>query len=119
MKSAAFLIEGRATAVGEKIAVADNSFSRFLGLMGRRSIEPGSGMWITPSSGVHTFWMRMRIDVVALDSEMRVINVWHAVRPWRLCGVSLKTRSILELPAGHIQSCGIERGDVMRVQLIE
>lgn len=119
MKSVAFSIEGRATAVGDKIAVADNSISRFLGLMGRKSIEPGSGMWITPSSGVHTFWMRMRIDVVALDADMRVIKLGHAVRPWRLCGLSWRTRSVLELPAGKIRSCGIKTGDVMKVKPTE
>jgi uncharacterized membrane protein (UPF0127 family) len=73
-------------------------------------------MWITPSSGVHTFWMRMRIDIVALDSRMRVIRLGHAVRPWRLSGLSLKTRSVLELPAGQIQACGIQTGDVMRAE---
>ena len=104
-------LRDKATVIGDKIAVADSSFTRFLGLMGKRSMEPGSGMWITPSSGVHTFWMRMRIDIVALDRQNRVIALAHSVPPWRVSCVSLKTRSVLELPAGRIRECGIDVGD--------
>jgi hypothetical protein len=57
--------------------------------MGRRSLAAGSGLWITPSSGVHSCWMRMAIDVVALDRNLRVIKTGHAVRPWRLSGLAI------------------------------
>lgn len=103
----------KATVIGDKIAVADSSMTRFLGLMGKRALEPGSGLWITPSSGVHTFWMRMCIDIVALDRQNRVVAVAHSVRPWRLSCVSLKTRSILELPAGRVRDCEIAVGDTL------
>jgi uncharacterized membrane protein (UPF0127 family) len=105
-----------ATVVGNKIAVADSSMTRFLGLMGKSALEPGSGLWIKPSSGVHTFWMRMHIDVVALDKENRVVAFAHSVPPWRLSCVSLKTRSVLELPAGRIRECGIQVGDKLVVR---
>ena len=108
-------VRGKATVIGDKIAVADSSATRFLGLMGKRSLEPGSGMWITPSSGVHTFWMRMRIDIVALDKENRVVALAHSVPPWRISCVSLKTRSVLELPAGRIAECGISVGDTVNI----
>jgi uncharacterized membrane protein (UPF0127 family) len=111
MKTLSFVNQSKATVIGDKIAVADSSLSRFLGLMGKRSLEPGSGLWILPSSGVHTFWMRMDIDVVALDRELRVLKVDHGVRPWRLSGLSAKTRSVLELASGHARACGVEPGD--------
>jgi uncharacterized membrane protein (UPF0127 family) len=115
MRTLSFVNQSKATAIGDKIAVADSSLSRFLGLMGRRSLEAGSGLWITPSSGVHTCWMRMPIDVVALDRNLRVIRTGHAVRPWRLSGLSLKTHSILELPSGQISACGLEEGDQLKM----
>jgi uncharacterized membrane protein (UPF0127 family) len=107
--------QSKATAIGDKIAVADSSLTRFLGLMGQRSLEVGSGLWITPSSGVHTFWMRIPIDVVALDRSLRVIQVAPAVRPWRISGLSLKTHSVLELRSGQILACGIETGDRLKI----
>ena len=115
MKTLFVVNQSNATAIGDKIAVADSFFTRLLGLMGKRSLAEGSGLWISPSSGVHTFWMRMSIDVVALDRNLRVVKVAHSVRPWRLSGLSLKTHSILELPAGQISACGIEAGDQLHM----
>lgn len=115
MKIVSFVNQSKATAIGDTIAVADTSLTRFMGLMGKRSLAAGSGLWITPSSGVHTFWMRMSIDVVALDRNLRVIKIGHAVRPWRISGLSLKTHSVLELPAGQIRACGIEVGDTLKI----
>jgi uncharacterized membrane protein (UPF0127 family) len=115
MKIVSFVNQSKATAIGDTIAVADTSLTRFMGLMGKRSLAAGSGLWITPSSGVHTFWMRMSIDVVALDRNLRVIKIGHAVRPWRISGLSLKTHSVLELPAGQIRACGIEVGDILKI----
>jgi uncharacterized membrane protein (UPF0127 family) len=106
-----FVNQSKATVIGDRIAVADSFLSRFLGLMGRRSLEPGGGLWITPSAGVHTFWMRMGIDVVALDRSLRVVKVDHGVRPWRLGGLTARTRSVLELPSGQARACLLETGD--------
>jgi uncharacterized protein len=115
MKTLLFINQTKATAIGGKIAVADSCLTRFLGLMGRRSLAEGSGLWIIPSSGVHTFWMSMAIDVVALDRNLRVVKTDHTVRPWRLSGLSLKTHSVLELPCGRIFACGLEVGDQLEM----
>lgn len=115
MKTLSFVNQSKATVIGDKIAVANSSLTRFLGLMGKRSLDAGGGLWITPSSGVHTCWMRMRIDVVALDRNLRVIKTGHRVRPWRISGLSLKTHSILELPSGQILASGIEAGDRLEI----
>jgi uncharacterized protein len=58
--------------IGTRIAVADTGLARLIGLLGRKKLEQGSGLWIQPSSGVHTFGMRFPIDVVALDRKLRV-----------------------------------------------
>jgi uncharacterized protein len=115
MKIVSIWNQSKATVIGDKIAVADSSITRFLGLMGKRTLEVGSGLWITPSSGVHTCWMRMPIDVVALDRSLRVLSIASAVRPWRISGLSLKTHSVLELPSGQIRACGIEVDDRLTI----
>jgi uncharacterized protein len=115
MKILSIVNQSKAIAIGDKIAVADSFLTRFLGLMGKRSLAVGSGLWITPSSGVHTCWMRIPIDVVALDHNLRVVKISHAVRPWRLSGLSFKTRSVIELASGQILACGIEMGDLLEI----
>lgn len=97
--------------IGADIKVANTSFTRLVGLIGRKKLEPGTGLYITPSSGVHTFGMSFPIDVVALNRKQQVVKLWHRLPPFRLTSVSLKVHSVLELPAGEIGRCRIDVGD--------
>jgi uncharacterized membrane protein (UPF0127 family) len=116
MKQVRIINKSKATVAGERIAVANSFLTRLIGLMGCTSLSPGEGMLITPSSGVHTCWMRMKIDVVALDRKKRVVRLGHEVKPWRLCGLTLRTAHVLELPPGQIRACGIEIGDELEIE---
>ena len=91
--------------------VANTFLLRFVGLLGKRSIAPEEGLLIKPSSGVHTFGMRFPIDIVALDKRNRVLGAWSNIGPWKIRGLGLRTRSILELAPGRIDQCRITRGD--------
>jgi len=46
-----------------------------VGLLGKARLDPGKGLLIVPSSGVHTWGMRFPIDVVALNRHLRVLDV--------------------------------------------
>ena len=111
MKQVTVLDKTRATTVATEVAVADTFLRRLIGLLGRRRLDAEAGLWIRPSSGVHTFGMLFAIDVVALDRHHRIYAVWPGLRPWRISGVSWKIHSVLELPTGTIQQKGIEIGD--------
>lgn len=88
-----------------------NTFkTRLFGLLGRSGLDPGAGLLIRPSSGVHTFGMSFPIDIVSLDKRNRVIGTFESIKAGTIRGLSLKTRSVLELPAGRIQECGIKPG---------
>ncbi len=99
------------TSLGNQISRADTGVTRLFGLLGKRKLEAGTGLLIVPSSGVHTFGMLFPIDIIALDRGMRVRGVWEKVGASRLAGLSWKTRSVLELPAGTIQESQTEVGD--------
>jgi uncharacterized protein len=111
MRLLTLTIPDKSVTIGSRIGLADTSLTRLFGLLGRRSLEPGSGLLIQPSSGVHTFGMMFPIDVVALDRDLRVLCVWRRLRPWRITPISLKSHSSLELAPGEIDRCGIEPGD--------
>jgi uncharacterized protein len=115
MKQLTVTIPQKSVTVGSHIGLADTSFTRFLGLMGRTSLSPGSGILIRPSSGVHTMFMRIAIDVVGLDRQLRVVRLWPRMRPWRITSVSLRVQNVLELASGQIEQCGIEPGDQLAV----
>jgi hypothetical protein len=115
MEQVTFKNKTRATVIGTRIAVADTFLQRLVGLLGRRRLDADAGLWIVPSSGVHTFGMLFAIDVIALDWQNRVYAVWPRLRPWRISGVSWKIHSVLELPAGSIQRGNIQPGDQMEI----
>ena len=104
-------IPEKAVTVGSRIGLADTWLTRLFGLLGKSSLDDGAGLLIRPSSGVHTMWMRFAIDVIALDKNLRVLNTWERLRPWRLTPVSFKTHSVLELAPGQISQLNIEPGD--------
>jgi uncharacterized membrane protein (UPF0127 family) len=102
--------------VGECIQYAHTSLTRMLGLLGCVDLPAGEGIWIKPSSGIHTLGMRIPIDVLALDRDLRVIRMWHHLRPWRIPRPSLRIASVVELAAGQIACRGVHIGD--RLQFV-
>jgi uncharacterized membrane protein (UPF0127 family) len=105
----------RGTVIGDRVQVADTSLSRMVGLLGRRGLNAGGGLWIKPSSGVHTLGMMFSIDVIGLDKELRVVRLWPRLVPFRITSVSLKVRSVVELEAGRIEACQVQLGDLLQI----
>jgi uncharacterized protein len=60
--------------VADRIDVADTRATRAVGLLSRDGLEAGEGLWIVPSRGVHTCWMRF-----ADRAEPRRAHVLDAV----------------------------------------
>jgi hypothetical protein len=105
----------RDTTVGDNIELADTSLKRMFGLLGRRGLDAGGGLWIKPSSGVHTFGMAFGIDVVGLDRDLKVIKLWRCLPPFRITSVSFKLKSVIELPCGVISASLIRVGDQLQI----
>lgn len=113
MKSVTILNQSTGTQVGKRIGCAETALSRLVGLLGRKDLPTGGGVWIRPSSGIHTFGMRFAIDVVGLDAGMRVVKLWRNVKPQRVTPIATKVRSVLELAAGEIDARSICLGHVL------
>ena len=93
-----------------------NTFrTRLIGLLGRKGLDRDAGLLIRPSSGVHTFWMSFPIDIVSLDKHSKVIAVFENIGSGTVRGFNLRTRSVLELPAGKIRECGIQAGHELAI----
>jgi uncharacterized protein len=106
----------RGYTIGDSVEVADTSLTRFVGLLGRRKIDAGGGLWIKPSSGVHTLGMLFPIDVVGLDKDRRVAHLWPRLVPFRITSIKFKVQSVLELPAGTIATLQIQLGDTIEIR---
>jgi uncharacterized membrane protein (UPF0127 family) len=103
--------------VANRVAVADTHATRAVGLLSRDGLEPGEGLWIVPSRGVHTFWMRFSIDVIALDDRGVIIDRVAHLKPWRIRLPRRGTAGVLELPAGTLDESGTSVGH--RIELAQ
>ncbi len=112
--------ETRGTVVASKVEIAASLWARFMGLMGRRSLPAGHGLWIG-GNGIHMMFMRFPIDAVFMgrpgaDGARPVLSVHRRLRPW--VGIVPLVRGadgVLELPVGAIDASQTQRGDVVRL----
>jgi uncharacterized membrane protein (UPF0127 family) len=101
--------------VCERGLVADRALPRMRGLLGRSHLPEGEGLLLEPAYAIHTAFMRFPIDVVFLDSHMRVMKVVDSLPPWRTAGAH-QAFSVLELSAGEASRRGVRVGDRLDVQ---
>ena len=104
----------RGTVLASRLELAGTGETRRKGLLGRKNLPPGDGLWIAPCESVHTFFMRFAIDLVYLDRNLQVRKVRSNVGPWRL-SACLRAHSVLELPAGTVNATRTQRGDVVEL----
>jgi len=105
--------ETKGNQVATQVRVATSMWSRFWGLMGRRSLAEGEALWLKPCTSVHMFFMRFPIDVVFLDRQDRVVRIVPGLKPWRMALGGRGAHSALELSAGAAQVAGVEVGDTL------
>ena len=104
-------------ALAEDVEVASSFIARGVGLMFRRPLEPGQGMWINPvDGGIHMLFMRSAIDAVFLDREERVKKVFPKLPAWwGVVWIVWGAHSVLELPPGSTADLGLVPGDQISI----
>jgi len=108
----------RNTQIATSVEIAESGARRSKGLLGRKGLGPGEGLWIVPCEAVHTFGMQFSIDLVYLDREYRIRKIRKNVRPWRL-SACLSAHSVIELPAGAIQVNDAQLGDILEFSSLD
>jgi uncharacterized membrane protein (UPF0127 family) len=107
----------RQTFLATETAVADSYLLRLVGLLGKTKqwAQPGRGLWIVPSRGVHTIGMLFPIDLIFLDKGKEVVHIEEHVRPFRISKVFWKAASVLELPVHTVYRSGTQVGDWLEI----
>jgi uncharacterized membrane protein (UPF0127 family) len=101
----------RGTALTTRGRIADNLWTRLVGLLRDRGLEEGDGLWIVPCNSIHSFAMKFVFDAIFLDDNLRVVHLVPEMPPWRTSPILRKARSVLELPAGAIARSRTQLGD--------
>jgi len=102
----------RGTELTTNAEVARSGGKRSKGLLGRKGLAPGEGLWIVPCEAIHTFFMQFDIDLIYLDRKHRIKKVASGIHPWRI-SACLSAYSVLELPSGTVRKSQSRPGDMV------
>ncbi len=106
----------KGTTLAEQAQVARSYWSRLIGLTGRRALDEGEGLLLSPCSSVQCFLMRFPIDVIFIDQEAQVVKVVPSLRPLRVSLGGRGAWAALEVPVGTAARSGTVAGDRLAVE---
>jgi uncharacterized membrane protein (UPF0127 family) len=103
--------------LADQAELARSFLARGRGLMGRAELPAGYALIIYPESSIHTFFMRVPIDVLFVGRDDRVVGLREAMPPSRpFAGVApWRGRYVIEMPAGVIRASSTAIGDQLQL----
>ena len=114
MKRVRVINRTRDETLADRAELADNLWTRFWGLMGRRELPSGDGLVLQPGGGIHMMFMRIPLDVIHVDKQDRVTHVLRGIKPWRFGPLFVGGKRAIELPVGAAQNVRV--GDQIDVE---
>ena len=98
----------------DKVVLANTFFSRLKGLMGKKALDKGEGIIIKPCSSIHSFGMKMAIDVAFIDKDNQVIFILENFKPKKMSPIIKGSKYVIETSANLFQD-KLEVNDVIEV----
>jgi len=101
------------------VTPADTVFTRLKGLIGRLKMRTDEGLWVIPSSGVHTWGVLFPLDLIYLGEDLRVLYVSEHFPKFKVAPLRIRAASVLELPTHTIYSSQTQAGDQLVICLAD
>lgn len=108
--------QGNNNVIASKVIKAASLWSRTKGLLGEKSLEPGSAMWIVPCKSIHTFFMQFPIDAIFISRSGKIVGLCKNLAPFRLSSIYWDASSVIELRAGTIETSDCKLGDIVEIK---
>lgn len=99
------------TIVSSEIKVADSFLDQLFGLLKRQN----RALLFNTRFGIHTFGMYKKIDVLVLDSDLKVKKIKKDLLPNRLFFWNIKYNKLIELPEGTIAKSKTQIDDLLLI----
>ena len=97
------------------VTAANTTFARLRGLIGRMHLRSDEGIWVVPSSGVHTLGVLVPLDLIYLDANYRVIHLVEHFPTFRIAPLRSQSESVLEMTPHTIYSSQTQVGDQLLI----
>lgn len=88
--------------------------TRLKGLLGRKGLEEGEGVFIRPCNSIHSFFMKFRFDAAFVDGDGKVLHLIRSMKPWRISKIVVGAAGVVELPAGMLEGTSV--GDRLKFE---
>lgn len=98
-----------------RVIRADTWLSKGWGVLGRRSLPAGEGLWLPGVASVHTLGVRFPLDLLFLDADWRTLRVVQ-VPPGRWLVRMPGAAHTLELGAGTLVPKPFSTGERWRLE---
>ena len=99
--------------LAEDLRTARTIWQKTKGLLGRKSLASGAGLYIVPCQAIHSFFMQFPFDAVFVDKQWRVLHLIDGMPAWRMSRFVWKAEGVVELPAGVIGASQTVKGDAL------
>jgi len=106
----------RNTVIADRATMAASMLTRMRGLIGRRTLTRGEGLVIGPCSGVHTFFMRMPLDVLFLNRHNQVVCSVSGLPTWAMLPWVRGATRAIEVPVGIVHESRTAVGDLLSIE---
>ena len=101
--------------IAQNAKFATSFFARMRGMIGRKfDTAPFDAMVFEHCSAIHCCWMSEAIDVLFVTSDLEVVKVCSKLAPWRFASGGKRSSTVIELPAGTVNTCAIMPGDRLK-----
>ena len=104
--------------VASQVKVAEIFVDRAIGLMFKDGLHGYDGLLISPCRSIHTFFMRIDIDVIFLNKDYKIIRLIRSMKPWRMTRAYFKATQVLEMESGSVSN-ELKEGDHLEVVCLD
>jgi hypothetical protein len=82
--------------------------------MFKEKMQGFDGLLIKQCRSIHTFFMMYPLDIVFMNSEMKIKKIIRNIKPWRMTFIYFTSTQVLELEAGTLP-LEVHEGDKLEV----
>lgn len=100
------------------VKLANDFFSRLVGLLKTKSLDENQGLLLKGCKQVHTFGMKFPIDVVFISAEGEILYLEEDMKPGKISPHVKNACWVLELQANAFEKSGLEIHDQLTLTKI-
>lgn len=96
--------------------VARRYFERLVGLIGKRNLPADMALVIPKCNAIHTFFMRMPIDILFVDNQGTIVDIVPNLPPGKIIWPKPGAKHVVEMNASMCSKLGIKCGQKIQCE---